>query len=68
MTDAGPQTFRQSLEAIDADNPLRMPWWYDQSLSGPRLDRLDAKVAYYADYIQYLEGRIAALEARLADR
>ncbi|WP_291036472.1 hypothetical protein [Herbiconiux sp.] len=57
--------FRASIAAIDAEHPLRSPWHYDQSITGPRLDRLDAKTAYFADYIQYLEQRLAALEARL---
>ena len=61
-----PDLFRASIAAIDAEHPLRSPWHYDQSVTGPRLDRLDAKTAYFVDYIQYLEQRLAALEARLA--
>jgi hypothetical protein len=66
VTDAADSTFRASVEAVDAAHPLSTPWHYNQSLTGPRLDRLDAKAAFYADYIEYLERRIAALEARLA--
>ncbi|MBA8817234.1 hypothetical protein FHX48_002332 [Microbacterium halimionae] len=62
---ANPYPFRGSIEAIDAANPLKSPWHYDQSITAPRLDRLDAKATYFVDYIEYLERRIAALEARL---
>ncbi|MCS5499299.1 hypothetical protein NY547_18805 [Cnuibacter physcomitrellae] len=65
MSDANPYTFRASVQAIDASHPLQTPWHYDVSITGPRLDRLEAKAAFYADYIEYLERRIAALEARL---
>lgn len=60
-----PRSFRQSVAAIDAENPLTMPWHYETWLTGPRLDRLDAKATFYADYIEYLEQRIAALEAHI---
>ena len=62
-----PDLFRASISAIDAAHPLRAPWHYDQSLTSPRLDRLDAKTAYFVDYIEYLERRLAALEARLGE-
>ncbi|WP_378145333.1 hypothetical protein ACFJGV_17330 [Cnuibacter sp. UC19_7] len=65
MSAAAPYTFRASVEAIDASHPLQAPWHYDQSITAPRLERLEAKAAFYADYIEYLERRIAALEARL---
>ena len=55
----------QSFAAIDHDNPLELPWRFNPHHIGPRLDRLDAKTAYLADYIAYLEQRIECLEARL---
>ncbi|MBB2975289.1 hypothetical protein FHX49_000855 [Microbacterium endophyticum] len=60
-----PHPFRGSIDAIDAAHPLKSPWHYDQSITGPRLDRLDAKATYFVDYIEYLEHRIAALEAQI---
>ena len=68
MTNVPPvpsHALRQAIAAIDATHPLRMPWYYDESVTGPRLDRLDAKAVYHTDYIEYLERRIAALEERL---
>lgn len=37
----------------------------DQSKTGPRLDRLDAKASYCTDSIEHLEHRIAELERRI---
>jgi len=64
---SGDPTTRLSavLAAIDADHPLKTPLHYDVGHVAPRLDRLEAKVAYTADYIAFLEQRIAALEERL---
>lgn len=53
------------LAAIDADHPLKTPLHHNVGHVAPRLDRLEAKVAYTAEYIAFLEQRIAALEARL---
>ncbi|KTS64650.1 hypothetical protein NS206_07450 [Microbacterium testaceum] len=53
------------LAAIDADHPLKTPLHYNVGHVAPRLDRLEAKLAYTAEYIAFLEQRIAALEARL---
>lgn len=53
------------LAAIDADHPLKTPLHYNVGHVAPRLDRLEAKIAYTAEYIAFLEQRIAALEARL---
>lgn len=58
-------SLRPSIQAIDDANPLRIPWHFNQGHIGPRLDRLDAKSAYLVSYIEYLEHRIAGLEARL---
>ena len=55
------------MAAIDADHPLKAPYRYNVGHGAPRLDRLEAKVAYTAHYIAFLEQRIAALEARLGD-
>ncbi|WP_440708337.1 hypothetical protein [Herbiconiux sp. YIM B11900] len=63
-----PSLFRQSIRAIAEAHPLRTPWHYDQNLTSPRPDRLDAKTAYFVEYIQYLEQRIASLEDRLDGR
>jgi len=64
---SGDPTTRLSavLAAIDADHPLKTPLHYNVGHVAPRLDRLDAKVEYTAEYIAFLEQRIAALEARL---
>jgi hypothetical protein len=66
-TPSGDPTTRLSavLAAIDADHPLETPLHDDVGHVAPRLDRLEAKVAYTADYIAFLEQRIAALEERL---
>lgn len=53
------------LAAIDADHPLKTPLHDNVGHVAPRLDRLEAKLAYTAEYIAFLEQRIAALEARL---
>jgi len=64
---SGDPTTRLSavLAAIDADHPLKTPLHYNVGHVAPRLDRLEAKIAYAAEYIAFLEQRIAALEARL---
>jgi len=64
---SGDPTTRLSavLAAIDADHPLKTPLHYNVGHVAPRLDRLEAKIAYVAEYIAFLEQRIAALEARL---
>lgn len=43
---------------------MKMPWHRDMSLLWPRFERAEAKVAYFVEYIDYLERRIAALEAK----
>ncbi|MFJ4037975.1 hypothetical protein ACIPVB_07800 [Microbacterium sp. NPDC090007] len=53
------------LSKIDADNPLKVPFSYNQGHISPRLDRLEAKLSYMADYIAYLEQRIETLEERV---
>ncbi|WP_295787149.1 hypothetical protein [uncultured Microbacterium sp.] len=56
---------RAVLAKIDADNPLKVPFSYNQGHISPRLDRLEAKLAYMAEYIAYLEQRIESLEAQV---
>lgn len=53
-------------DIIDAQHPLKTPVHFSQGHIGPRLDRLEAKAAHTAEYVAYLEQRIAVLEARLA--
>ncbi|MFG6476935.1 hypothetical protein ACFXP7_11185 [Microbacterium sp. P06] len=60
------QVLRDSIVAVDAQHPLPATWLHDYTLAGARLDRLDAKTEYFVGYIEYLEQRIAALEARSA--
>jgi hypothetical protein len=71
MTNPPPQpvpTIRESVAAIDETHPLKMPFMADTTTLYPRLDRLDAKVAFFVDYIEALTARIADLETRLAER
>ena len=42
---------------------MKMPWYRPATYLWPRLERAEAKVAFFADYIEYLEARIAALES-----
>ena len=71
MTDVPPppaptpsSELRSSLATIDDRIPLKVPVWRNPRLLWPRLERAEAKVAFYAEYIEYLEARIAALESR----
>ena len=67
MTNAadGSSPLRTVLAKIDADVPLNTPLHYNQGHISPRLDRLEAKLAYMADYIAFLEQRIQSLEGRV---
>lgn len=56
---------RAVLAKIDADNPLKVPFSYNQGHISPRLDRLEAKLSYMAEYIAYLEQRIESLESQV---
>lgn len=56
---------RAVIARIDADNPLKVPFTFNQGHISPRLDRLEAKLSYMADYIAYLEQRIESLEAEV---
>jgi hypothetical protein len=56
---------RAVIAKIDADNPLKVPFSFNQGHISPRLDRLEAKLSYMADYIAYLEQRIESLEAQV---
>ena len=60
--------FRESIDAIDEAHPLKMPFTWDKTYLYPRFDRMETKVAFFVDHIEYLTQRIASLEARLADR
>ncbi|MGN7970185.1 hypothetical protein [Microbacterium sp. 22296] len=53
------------ITKIDSDNPLKVPFSFNQGHISPRLDRLEAKLSYMADYISYLEQRIESLEAQV---
>ncbi|WP_143469876.1 MULTISPECIES: hypothetical protein [unclassified Leucobacter] len=71
MTESVPvenNAVHQNFALIDAAHPLRMPLAGNDHHILPRLDRLEAKADFAADYIAYLEARITQLEARLADR
>ena len=61
-------TFRESIEAIDETFPLKMPFTWDKTLLYPRFDRIETKVEFFVDYIEFLTQRIESLEARLAER
>jgi len=67
MTNAadGSNPLRTVLAKIDADVPLTTPLHDNQGHISPRLDRLEAKLAYMADYIAFLEQRIQSLEGRV---
>jgi len=67
MTNAadGSNPLRTVLAKIDADVPLKTPLHFTQGHISPRLDRLEAKLAYMADYIAFLEQRIQSLEGRV---
>ncbi|WJS92075.1 hypothetical protein [Microbacterium testaceum] len=67
MTNAadGSNPLRTVLAKIDADVPLKTPLHSNQAHISPRLDRLEAKLAYMADYIAFLEQRIQSLEGRV---
>lgn len=56
---------RAVIAKIDSDNPLKVPFSFNQGHISPRLDRLEAKLSYMAEYIAYLEQRIESLEAQV---
>ncbi|MEV7825893.1 hypothetical protein [Microbacterium enclense] len=56
---------RAVIAKIDTDNPLKVPFSFNQGHISPRLDRLEAKLAYMAEYIAYLEQRIESLEEQV---
>lgn len=56
---------RAVIAKIDSDNPLKVPFSFNQGHISPRLDRLEAKLSYMAEYIAYLEQRIEGLEAQV---
>lgn len=56
---------RAVTERIDADNPLKVPFTFNQGHISPRLERLEAKLSYMVEYIAYLEQRIERLEERV---
>lgn len=45
--------------AIDADIPLKRPFYYDMSVAGPRIDRMEAKIDLLLQHIDRLEHRLA---------
>lgn len=55
-----------AAESIDERNPLNAPLHFNLGHIGPRLARLEAKAAYVAEYVAYLEQRIVVLEGRAA--
>ena len=55
-----------AAESIDEQNPLKAPLHFNPGHIGPRLERLEAKAAYMAEYVAYLEQRLATLEGRTA--
>ena len=55
-----------AAESIDERHPLMAPLHFNLGHIGPRLERLEAKVSYMAEYVAYLEQRIATLEGRAA--
>ncbi|MDQ1083580.1 hypothetical protein QE392_002948 [Microbacterium proteolyticum] len=56
---------RAVIAKIDSDNPLKVPFSFNQGHISPRLDRLEAKLSYMAEYIAYLEQRIESLESEV---
>lgn len=56
---------RSALSAIDDGHPLVAPMNGNVQHILPRLNRIEAKDAYVVEYLEYLERRIAALEAQL---
>jgi len=69
MTNPPPESvpsFRESIAAIDERHPLKMPFSWDKTLLYPRFDRIETKVDFFVEYIDYLTKRVDALEARLA--
>lgn len=60
-----PQQLRHVMDVIDQQNPLTVPAteWANRN-NRSRLDRLEAKVSYMAEYVAYLEARIVILETR----
>ena len=65
MTNSPPagKTYRESLHSIEDSIPMKMPWHRPAAHLWPRIERAEAKVAFFADYLEYLEARIAALES-----
>ena len=61
-------SFRESIEAIDEAHPLKMPFTWDKTYLYPRFDRIETKVDFFVEYIDFLTQRIESLEARLAER
>ena len=61
-------SFRESVDAIDDAHPLKVPFTWDRTYMFARFDRMETKIAFFVDYIDYLTQRIESLEARLAER